>query len=167
MNLSIRDAKLADLPRLTEIYNHYVVNTPITFDLDPVSAPQRTAWFEEHCDGRRHRLMVAELDSRIVGYAGTGRFRDKRAYDTTVETTIYCAPDSTGGGIGARLYGALFETIAQEDINRIVAAITLPNGASIALHHRFGFKQVGIFTGSGRKFATYWDVAWFERPLKL
>lgn len=167
MALSIRDATLSDLPRITEIYNHYVIHTPITFDLEPVSVEDRVGWFHEHSDGHRYRLLVASDGGQIVGYAGTSRFRAKRAYDTTVETTIYCASDATGRGIGAALYAALFDAIAGEDINRIVGGVTLPNDASIALHRRFGFREIGIFTGVGRKFNRYWDVTWFERALKL
>ncbi len=167
MSSSIRDATLSDLPRITEIYNHYVIHTPITFDLEPVNAEDRVGWFHEHCDGRRYRLLVACQGAEIVGYAGSGRFRAKRAYDTTVESTIYGAPGATGRGIGSALYAALFERLAGEDINRIVGGVTLPNDASVALHQRFGFRQVGIFTGNGRKFGRYWDVAWFERAPRL
>jgi phosphinothricin acetyltransferase len=161
----IRSATRADLPRITEIYNHYVVNTPITFDVTAATVAEREPWFQEHTDGARYRLLVAHDDGVVVGYAGTGRFRAKAAYDTTVETTIYCAPETTGRGIGAMLYRALFEALRSEDINRFVAAITLPNDASVALHRRFGFTPVGTFTETGRKFGRYWDVLWMERPL--
>jgi phosphinothricin acetyltransferase len=163
---SIRAATLGDLPRLTEIYNHYVMTTPITFDLEPFTPEQRVPWFEEHTAGGRHQLVVAEEDARVVGFACSGQFRVKRAYDTTVETTIYCAPEATGHGIGTALYGELFKALANEDINRFVAAITLPNDASISLHKRFGFRQVGVFSENGRKFGRYWDVAWLERPMR-
>jgi len=102
-----------------------------------------------------------------MGYAGTTRFRVKAAYDTTVETTIYCAPEAVGKGIGGRFYTALFKEIAGEDIHRIVGGYTFPNSGSAALHERFGFQQVGIFRENGRKFGRYWDVAWMERPLRL
>jgi phosphinothricin acetyltransferase len=167
---AIRPALLSDLPRLAEIYNHYILNTPITFNTRPFTVEEFAGWFEVHSDGKRHRLVVAVKngdDSRVIGYAGTGRFRLKEAYETTVETTIYCSPECTQRGVGTLLYGALFELIAGEDINRIVAGVTLPNPASVALHQRFGFRHVGTFTGNGRKFGKYWDVAWFERPLKL
>ena len=82
-----------------------------------------------------------------------------------MEASIYCAPERVGRGIGTSLYRALFKAIAGEDINRIVAGITLPNDASVALHRSFGFTQVGVFTQNGRKFERYWEVAWFERPL--
>jgi phosphinothricin acetyltransferase len=165
--IRIRAAARQDLRAITEIYNHYIVNTAVTFDTEPVDPAQRGAWFDQHNDGRRYRLLVAEEIGQIVGYAGTGHFRDKRAYDTSVEATIYCAPGATGRGIGTMLYKALFETIANEDINRILGGITLPNEASVALHRRFGFTQVGVFTGNGRKFGQYWDVAWVERPLRI
>src|SRR5207253_5040867 len=109
---------------------------------------------------------VAEKNGLVVGYAGTTRFRPKPAYDTTVETTVYCSSETIGKGVGSRLYAALFEAIAGEDIHRIVAGYTLPNPASAALHARFGFKPVGIFSEVGRKFGRYWDVAWNERPLR-
>jgi phosphinothricin acetyltransferase len=165
-DIRIRAATNLDLPRLTEIYNHYVINTPVTFDIEPYLPENRTAWFSQFNPTGRHRLVVAEENHIVVGYAGTTKFRPKAAYDTTVETTIYCAQGAEGKGIGSRLYAALFEAIAQEDIQRIVAGYTLPNPASAALHQRFGFQRVGIFTEVGRKFGRYWDVAWSERPLR-
>jgi phosphinothricin acetyltransferase len=168
--VTTRPAVLSDLSRLAEIYNHYILNTPITFNMKPFTVEGFKEWFEEHSDGKRHRLVVAVEKGdggRVIGYAGTGRFRPKEAYETTVETTIYCSPECTQRGVGTLLYRALFEVIAGEDINRIVAGVTLPNPPSVALHKRFGFRHVGTFTGNGRKFGKYWDVAWFERPLKL
>jgi phosphinothricin acetyltransferase len=165
-----RPAVLSDLPQLAEIYNHYIVNTPITFNTKPFTVEGFREWFEEHSDGKRHRLVVAVESvgaGRVIGYAGTGRFRPKEAYETTVETTIYCSHECTQRGVGTLLYRALFALIAGEDINRVVAGVTLPNPASVKLHERFGFRHVGTFTGNGRKFGKYWDVAWFERPLRL
>ena len=168
IDLTTRQALLSDLPLLAEIYDHYVLNTPITFNTQPFTAEGFKEWFQEHSDGKRHRLVVAvENDNCVIGYAGTGRFRPKQAYETTVESTIYCRPECRQRGVGTLLYRALFEFIAGEDINRIVAGVTLPNPASVALHKRFGFRHVGTFTENGRKFGKYWDVAWFERPLQL
>ena len=165
--IRVREASRSDLSAITEIYNYYVIHTPITFDTTPFTPEQRATWFDDHCDGRRYRLLVAEENDKIVGYAGTGRFRAKPAYDTSVEATIYCASGSTRRGVGTLLYGALFEGIAHEDINRILGGITLPNDASLALHRRFGFKQAGVFSENGRKFGLYWDVAWVERALRI
>ena len=161
--IRIRAAERGDLARLTEIYNYYVVNTHVTFDIEPYTIERREAWFGQFGTEGRHRLLVAETDSGVVGYAGTTRFRPKAAYDTTVETTVYCAPEVVGRGIGTRLYAALFEALRGEDIHRYVAGYALPNPATAALHERFGYKVVGVFSENGRKFGKYWDVCWTER----
>jgi phosphinothricin acetyltransferase len=165
--VKIRPATRADLPRLTEIYNYYVINTPITFDLKPFTVDERVRWFEEHAGAGRHRMFVAETAGTVVGYAYGGTFNDRAAYDTSVATSIYCASEATGRGIGAILYKVLFDAIRNEDIHRIMAGITLPNDASVKIHRRFGFTDVGVFTECGRKFDRYWDVVWMQRPLLL
>jgi len=164
MDIVIRTATPADLPRLTEIYNHYVVNTPVTFDVEPYTLEGRAAWFAQFAVAGRHRLLVAESALGIAGYAGTMRWRAKAAYDTTVETTIYCAPEAVGKGIGIRLYEALFAALRGEDVHRYVAGYTMPNEATAKLHARLGFRTVGVFSQVGRKFGRYWDVCWTERP---
>jgi phosphinothricin acetyltransferase len=163
---TVRPAAVADLPALTAIYNHYVVHTPITFDLRPLQPDERRAWFDEHQPTGPHRLLVAEEDGALLGYASTSRWRPKAAYDTTVESSVYVRADSHGRGIGRQLYSALFEAIADEDVHTIVAGVALPNDASVTLHERFGFRPVGIYREVGRKFDRFWDVAWFQRPLR-
>jgi phosphinothricin acetyltransferase len=166
MPATMRPAVLDDLPSLTAIYNHYIVNTTITFDLHPFEPEGRRGWFDDHSSSGRHRLLVAtDPDGTLLGYATTSRWRPKAAYDTTVESSVYCRPDVVGRGIGTALYSALFESIAGEDIHRIVAGISQPNPASVALHRRLGFREVGVFSNVGRKLGRYWDVVWFERPL--
>lgn len=163
----IRPASSSDLPRLTEIYNYFVIHTSVTFDVEPYSVEKRAVWLQQFASTGRYRLLVAESDSGVVGYAGTARFRPKPAYETTVETSVYCAPEAIGQGIGTSLYSALFDSIAGEDIHRSVAGYVLPNPQSEALHAKFGFKPVGIFRENGRKFGRYWDVMWVERALRL
>jgi len=165
---SVRAATLDDLQALTDIYNHYVINTTITFDLRPFTAAERRSWFDDHHTSGPHRLLVATDEAgSCMGYASTSRWRAKPAYDTTVEASVYCRPDAIGTGCGTALYSALFESIEREDVRTIVAGISVPNPASISLHERFGFRPVGVFHAVGRKFDEYWDVAWFERPLRL
>jgi phosphinothricin acetyltransferase len=166
-DVEIRPAVRDDLPRLTEIYNYYIVNTPITFDLQPWTVEQRVGWFDEHTGTKRHRMFVAEDAGGVVGYAYAGEFHDRAAYETSVATSIYCAHDAKGRGIGSMLYRALFDALKNQDINRLFAGITIPNEASIKLHRKFGFTDVGVFTECGRKFDRYWDVVWMERPLRL
>lgn len=80
-----------------------------------------------------------------------------------METTVYCVPEAVGKGIGSKLYAELFAVLKGEDIHRFVAGYALPNAATEALHRRFGFKTVGVFSENGRKFGRYWDVCWVER----
>ena len=94
----IRPAERRDLARLTEIYNYYVINTPVTFDVEPYTVERREPWFAQFGTSGRHRLLVAERAGGIVGYAGTTRFRPKAAYDTTVETTILLRAGSGRAG---------------------------------------------------------------------
>ena len=162
---NIRPATIDDLPRIVDIYNHYIIHTPITFDLEPHTLDERRPWFEQFSERGPHRLLVAVEAGAVVGFAGTHQFRTKRAYDTTVETTVYCAHDAVGAGVGTALYRALFDAIKGEDIHMVVAGITLPNDASVRLHERFGFKPAGRFHAVGRKFGQYWDVGWYERAL--
>lgn len=163
----VRPATRGDLTSIVEIYNHYVAHTPVTFEIAPTRPEERLDWFNEHSGPGRYRLLVATLDDgRIVGWATSSRFRPRAAYDTSVESSVYCRPGFEGQGIGSMLYEALFRAIREEDIERILAGITLPNPASVRLHHRFGFRRVGVFHRVGRKFGRYWDVAWFERPLR-
>ena len=162
--MRIRAAQREDLARINEIYNYYVVNTPVTFDVEPYTMERREAWFSQFAKTGRHRLLVAEENEVVMGYAGTTRFRPKAAYETTVEATIYCAPEAVGKAIGKRLYAELFASLKGEDIHRFVAGYALPNVATEALHRRFGFEVVGVFRENGRKFGKYWDVCWVERP---
>lgn len=164
MTHDVRPAVLNDLDALTSIYNHYVINTAITFDLRPFTVEERRPWFEDHKPSGPHRLLVAtDHGGTCLGYATSSRWRPKAAYDATVETSVYCHPDAVGRGCGTALYKALLDALSVEDVQTIVAGISLPNPASIALHERFGFKPVGVFHDVGRKFSKLWDVAWYER----
>jgi phosphinothricin acetyltransferase len=100
-----------------------------------------------------------------VGYATSSRFRAKPAYDPTVEVTVYLAPDAAGRGVGTLLYQQLFAELRREEVHRAFAAIAQPNPASVALHRRFAFSEVGTLHQVGRKFGKWWDVLWMERAL--
>src|SRR5438552_16317132 len=107
MNVNLRRARGSDLPALLGIYNHYIANTHITFDLEPRTLEERGAWFGQFEDSGRYQCFVAEETGSLLGWASSSRFKDRAAYDTSVETTVYVAPGETGRRIGRRLYEAL------------------------------------------------------------
>ncbi|MDN3293025.1 N-acetyltransferase family protein [Streptomyces ficellus] len=166
--VQVRPGAEGDLTALTDIYNHYVRETAITFDTVPFAPEQRRPWLRSHPEDGPHRLLVARdvrNAGRVLGYATSGPFRARPAYSTSVEVSAYLAPEAAGRGIGTLLYERLFEVLADEDVHRAYAGIALPNDASVRLHTRFGFRHVGTFGEVGRKFGRYWDVAWYEKTL--
>lgn len=168
MNVQVNSGNEDDLTALTDIYNHYVRETPITFDITPLTPDERRPWLLSHPEDGPHRLLVARVPGPaggILGYATSSAFRPKAAYATSVETSIYLAPGAGGRGIGTLLYERLFGLLADEDVHRAYAGIALPNEASIRIHERFGFRRIGVYEEVGRKFGRYHDVAWFERRL--
>jgi len=163
--LVVRRAERRDLARITEIYNHYIETSSITFDVKPYAEVEREPWFAQFGARGRHQLFVAERAGRVIGYAGSLQYRPKQAYETSVEVTIYVAHDERARGVGPRMYDALFSGLRGEDVHRALAGITLPNEASVRLHERLGFELVGVYSEVGRKLGRYWDVGWWQRPL--
>jgi phosphinothricin acetyltransferase len=162
----IRPANQGDLPQLVQIYNHYVTNTHVTFDTQALAVAQRQPWFDSFSQTGPHRLLVAATLEGAVGYASSQEFRHKPAYATSVETTIYLDPGHVGRGIGFLLYQELLDTLqAEPGVHRAYGGIALPNPASIALHKRLGYREIGIFREVGYKFGKYWDVTWYEKDL--
>jgi len=164
-SLQVRPATDHDLEAINDIYNHYVLESHCTFDLLPLDMDSRREWFGHYGDEGRYRVMVAVDAGMVVGYASSSRFRPKAGYETSVETSIYLVEEAQGKGAGSRLYEPLFKSLEGLHVHRAYAGIALPNAPSIALHERFGFKRVALFTEQGRKFDRYWDVAWYEKPL--
>jgi phosphinothricin acetyltransferase len=165
--VQVRPGVEGDLEALTDLYNHYVRETAITFDTAVFTPQERRPWLLSHPEDGPHRLMVAtDGDTQeILGYATSSPYRPKPAYETSVEVTVYVAPHAGRRGIGTLLYKALFAALAGEDLHRAYAGIALPNEASTRLHERFGFRHLGTHREVGRKFGRYWDVAWYEKEL--
>jgi len=161
----IRRAETEDAAALAEIYNHYVRETPITFDTEEKSVADRAAWLAHFSAAGRYQCFVAVADHQVIGWASSHRFRDRAAYDTTVETSIYLTPDRRGQGLGRRLYDTLFDALQGQDIHRAYGGVTQPNDASNRLHAAVGFRQVGLLAEIGRKFGRYWDVAIWVRAV--
>ena len=162
---TVRPGTLADVAAATAIYNHYDEHTTATFDVVPHDPEERArTWFAAYDVTGPHRLVVAERDGQVAGWATSGRFRPKAAYDRTVETTVYVDPAHVGHRVGQELYDALLAAMDEEGVHRCVAAIALPNPGSVALHERCGFRPVGTLTEVGHKLGRWVDVQWWERP---
>ena len=162
----IRAAETDDLPALVRILNHYVTTSHVTFDTEPYTVAQRRGWFEAFAPEGPFRLLVVEVHACLVGYASSTVFRSKPAYRTSVETTVYLDPNFTGRGLGATLYGALFEALENEpQVHRAYGVVAQPNPASVALHLNLGFRLVGTLSEAGVKFGKYWDVRLYEKAI--
>lgn len=165
MQVSVRPAERSDLEAITTLYNHFVENTSVTFDVGAFTVDAREPWFAQFASQGPHRLFVADRDGAFAGYAGSMAFKAKKAYSTSVETTIYVTPDLAGAGVGKALYERLFSALGREDVHRAYAGIAIPNDGSIRFHEAFGFKEIGTYHEVGRKFGRYHDVTWFEKRL--
>ena len=161
----IRRVEQGDLPALLAIYNYYVRETPVSFDIEPRTMAQRQQWLDGFAATGRYQCFVAMKDGEAVGWASSHRYHERAAYDTTVMSSVYLAPDACGLGLGRRLYATLFDALRCEDIHRVVVGISLPNAASVALHLAFGFELVGSYREVGRKFGRFWDVATYLKPM--
>ncbi|MFT5560661.1 MAG: phosphinothricin acetyltransferase [Candidatus Azotimanducaceae bacterium] len=164
--IQLNFAGLADLPALTEIYNHYVLNTAITFDTLPFSPAERQTWLEQFEPASIHQCLVAKRSNEILGYASSSKLRPRPAYNSSVETTIYLRPGASGEGLGSLLYRALLNNLADLGVHRAYGIIALPNEASLGLHRQLGFVQIGILNEVGHKFGRFHDTAWLERKLE-
>ena len=159
---TIRPGLERDLEALVDIYNHYILETPVTFDVEPCTAESRRSWFEGFAQTGRYRLFVAESAGEILGYSHSHRFRPKAAYETSVETTVYLKPGYEGRGLGSALYTALLDALRAEDVHRAYGGVAQPNEKSNAMHRKLGFREAAHFAEVGRKFGRYYDVTWFE-----
>ncbi|MBA2516672.1 MAG: N-acetyltransferase [Solirubrobacterales bacterium] len=162
----IRHAESADLAEVERIHAEAAETIPATFD----EAGRPAAWWQatlESCDAEiGHLLLVAVAeDGTVMGYAKSGQFRDKAAYRTTCETSIYLGADHRGSGVGGAVYRELIARLDRGPLRLAVAGVTQPNVASDRLHRALGFVEVGTFTGVGIKFGRPWDVLWYQRRL--
>ena len=161
----IRDARLADAEEMNRIYNPFILETAATFETVAITEGERRRWLGERLSNPRCPVVVAETNMRLAGFANASPFDPRAAYETSVKVSVFVAPDAQGQGVGAGLYAALFKALAGADLHRAYALIVAPNPASVALHQRFGFRQVSTLDEVGRKFGRYYSVMWFEKRL--
>jgi phosphinothricin acetyltransferase len=162
---TVRRANRGDLPELVRIYNHYVENSYATFDTEPVTLENRMSWLERFSDVGPHQLLVACDGDRVVGCASSGSYREHPAFAHTVEVGVYLHPELRSRGIGSALYHHLLDHLQSQAVHVALAGIALPNEASVALHRKFGFKEVGVFEEYALKNGTYISSVWMQRRL--
>ena len=165
--LVIGPAAPADLPRVAEIFAHYVLSSVITFETQP---PSVAAWQRRLDDLAASGLpfVVAREHDEVAGYAHATPWRAKPAYRHTVEDTVYLDPGRTGRGIGRALLGELLARCGQSGARQVIAVIAdagPASEASIALHRSLGFAHVGRLTGVGRKHGRWIDTVLMQRGL--
>jgi phosphinothricin acetyltransferase len=164
MSYRIRAGVITDLPALNAVYDPYVRETAVTFDLSPLSLEQRQAWFRERFVEDDDVFLVLD-DGGPVGFAWSGPFRSKAAYRSSAEVSVYLAPTHRAQGHGSAMLRELLTELEARGRHRALGAVTLPNPASLALMARHGFVSVGVFSEVGEKLGRYWDVEFFERAL--
>jgi L-amino acid N-acyltransferase YncA len=162
----IREATPSDAAALADIYNHYILNTAITFEEDAISAHDFAKRIEK-VQSSGYAWLVAQENERVIGYAYATKWHERTAYRHTVEVSVYLAQDCSGGGWGTRLYEALFATLRDKAVRIAIGGIALPNAASIAIHEKFGMEKVAHFRQVGFKFGQWIDVGYWQVQLTV
>lgn len=163
--ITIRLAQATDLDTINDIYNYFILNSAITFDVDPWPMTQRQAWFEHQKSDIRQSILVAVANDNLVGFAYNAPFKSKKAYDSSTELTVYKAPDCALKGVGRALYRHLLSSLKPHHYHRAYAWITTPNEASMKLHENLGFVQAGLMSQVGEKNGQFHDVVLLEKVL--
>lgn len=162
--MKIRDAQAADMPRVAEIYNYYIINSVVTFAEQEVSASDMLEKFSGIV--KKYPFLVAENEAgRIIGYAYCIPFRTASAY-RNAESTIYLDSEEAGKGYGSKLYSELMKRMKQLGFRTVIGVITMDNAASIAMHERMGFIRAGLLTNAGFKLGRWLNVGLWELNLE-
>jgi phosphinothricin acetyltransferase len=160
MSVAIRTATVADAAGVAAIYNWYVLNTVVTFEVDPVSAEAMARRIEAVLAA--HDWLLLERGGELLGYACAGRYHERAAYRYTSESTIYLRHGLAGQGLGTRLYGELVRRSFARGYRSLVGGIALPNEPSVRLHEKLGFEKVSHLKRVGRKFERWIDVGHWQ-----
>ena len=162
-DVEVRAATVDDLAEITRIYDCYIVDSAVSFDTEPWSVAKRRAWWDDHQGDDRLVVLVAERDGVVVGAAYSSWYRPKDAYRSSVETSILLDPTAIGAGIGRTLYADLLDRLAAAGVHRAYAVVTIPNDASIGLHHALGFVDVGVQDECGFKLGRFHSTLTLEK----
>jgi L-amino acid N-acyltransferase YncA len=160
----VRLAQPTDAEAIRAIYNAEVVGSTATFDLVPRTPPEQVAWLDEH-RGPYPAVVAVDGDDVVLGFGSLSVYRDRPAYATTVENSVYVGAGHRGKGVGRALLGELVNLATQHGFHAVIARVGGGNEASIALHEACGFRMVGVEEEVGRKFNRWLDVSVLHRLL--
>ena len=160
----IRPATEADLPAIGTIHNRAIEETAATWLWEPIPLAARQDWFAEQQRADRP-VLVAEADGAVVGWASYGPFRAYHGYRDTMEHSVYLDPAAHRRGLGRALMEHLLAAAKQRGVHVMVAAIAMPNDASVGLHRMLGFAHVGVMPQVGLKFGRYHDLCLMQNIL--
>ena len=167
MSMIVRPSVDSDLPRITAIYAHAVIHGTASFELDPPDQAEMSRRRAALVEGG-FPYLVAEQDGDVVGYAYAGAYRTRPAYRSTVEDSIYVAPQAQGQGAGRLLLTTLIEECEARDFRLMVAVIgDEESHGSIGLHRSMGFELAGIIKGIGYKHGRWLSTVLMHRPLAI
>ena len=161
----IRTATVQDAPTIAAIYNHYVLNTIVTFEEQAVPADEMASRIAATMEAKLPWLVLEEA-GKVQGYSYASKWKSRSAYRFSVETTVYLDVDATGRGLGKSLYSALIEALRPTPMHALIGGIALPNPSSVALHEKLGFVKIGQFREVGWKLAQWIDVGYWELILR-
>ena len=162
--MEIRRAVVDDAEAIRAIYNAEVTGSTVTFDLVPRTSQEQVDWLVKR-SGAYAVLVAVDDDGALLGFASLSPFRERPAYSTTVEDSVYVDRERRAGGVGRALLEALVETAVAHGFHAMIARIVGGHDASIALHERVGFEIVGTEREVGRKMGRWLDVVVMERLL--
>jgi L-amino acid N-acyltransferase YncA len=162
--MSVRLAEAGDAAAIAAIYAPFVTGTAVSFEVDAPDEAEMRARIASGA-GLYPWLVDCGEAGEVVGFASAGAFRTRRAYRFSVETSVYVSPSAQRRGIGAALYTRLLALLEAQGFTQAIAAITLPNDSSVALHERFAFTQAGTYRDVGYKFGEWRSVGLWQRPL--
>ena len=155
----IREAKSKDAKAIASIYNHYILNSSISFEEKPIN---ENIIIERINYSGKNKWWIYESADELLGYGYSTNWKSRSAYRYTVESSIYLKPIKFRNGIGTALYTKLLESLKKEGFRRVLAGISLPNESSVLFHENFGFKKVGQLESVGYKFKKWIDIGYWE-----
>jgi len=161
---TIRTALHRDAAAIAAIYAYHVVHGTASFDTVPRSAAETKTRIAE-CIARGWPFLVAEIEGQVVGYAYATQFRDRPAYSSTCENSIYVDPAHVGQGIGTLLLDDLLEAATRAGFRQMIAVIGGAEPASVRLHAAAGFTEAGRMRSVGRKFGRWLDTLYMQKSL--